>query len=36
MKLLITLMLALCSAPVLANDLPAQFVTPPASARPWV
>jgi hypothetical protein len=29
-------MLALSSTPVFASDLAAKFVTPPASARPWV
>jgi hypothetical protein len=36
MKSLIALILALCSAPALAAGLAAQFITPPASARPWV
>jgi hypothetical protein len=36
MKRLISLVLALCYAPVFAGDLPAQFAAPPASARPWV
>lgn len=36
MKLILTLLLALCSVPVFANDLASQFATPPASARPWV
>ena len=35
-KLLIALALSLCSAPLLADDLSAQFARPPASARPWV
>jgi len=36
LRLLIALVLALGSAPMLASDLSSQFVTPPASARPWV
>ena len=32
----IVLLLALFSGPLLADDLSAQFVKPPASARPWV
>ena len=36
MKLLIVLILALCSVPARAGDLAAQFVNPPPSARPWV
>lgn len=35
-KLLLGLMLVLLSTPLLAGDLPAQFASPPASARPWV
>jgi len=35
-KFLITLVLALCSSPLLASDLSAQFAAPPASSRPWV
>jgi hypothetical protein len=36
LKLLIFLLLSLCSTPLLADDLPAQFASPPDSARPWV
>jgi len=36
MKVLISLIIALCSAPTIASDLSSQFATPPASARPWV
>ena len=36
MKSLIALVLSLCSAPVMAGDLPAQFAKPPPTARPWV
>src|SRR5208282_3307054 len=36
MKLLMALVLALCSTPLFADDLSHQFTTPPASARPWV
>ncbi len=36
MKLLMALMVALCSTPLFADDLSRQFITPPASARPWV
>jgi alpha-L-rhamnosidase len=35
-KLLIALVLSLCSAPLMASDISAQFAKPPASARPWV
>ena len=35
-KLLVVLLLTLCAGPLLADDLAAQFVRPPASARPWV
>jgi hypothetical protein len=35
-KLLIALVLALFSTPLLASDLAAQFANPPPSARPWV
>jgi hypothetical protein len=35
-KLLFALILSLGTAPLLADDLAAQFVRPPASARPWV
>src|SRR5882724_615234 len=35
-KLLIVLALSLCSTPLMAEDLSAQFAKPPASARPWV
>ena len=35
-KLLIVLALSLCSAPLMAEDLSAQFAAPPAAARPWV
>src|SRR5450756_985360 len=35
-KLLITLSLSLWLAPLMADDLSAQFARPPASARPWV
>jgi hypothetical protein len=35
-KLLIALALSLFSTPLLAADLSAQFIHPPASARPWV
>ena len=36
MKWLLTIVLALCSIPMQAGDLSTQFVSPPASARPWV
>jgi hypothetical protein len=36
LRLLISLVLALGSAPMFAGDLSSQFTTPPASARPWV
>ena len=36
MKLLMALMVALCSTPLFADDLSQQFTTPPATARPWV
>ena len=36
MKLLIVLILALCSVPARAGDMAASFVQPPPSARPWV
>src|SRR5260370_33715697 len=35
-KLLFTVALSLCTAPLMASDLSAQFIKPPASARPWV
>src|SRR5580693_9176801 len=35
-KLLSALILPLLAAPLLANDLSAQFAKPPAAARPWV
>src|SRR5882757_5513796 len=35
-KLLFCLILLLCCAPLLADDLATQFARPPASARPWV
>ncbi|HEV2691897.1 MAG TPA: glycosyl hydrolase, partial [Verrucomicrobiae bacterium] len=35
-KSLIALLLAMWSCPLLADDLSAHFVRPPASARPWV
>jgi hypothetical protein len=35
-KLSIALALSLCSAPLMAGDLSAQFAKPPATARPWV
>jgi hypothetical protein len=35
-KLLIAVVLTLCSAPLMASDLSAQFANPPKSARPWV
>src|SRR5580698_3806173 len=36
MNQLIALILILCSAPVFANEMAANFSSPPASARPWV
>src|ERR1035441_4519667 len=36
LRLLIALLLALCSGRLLAGDLASQFVAPPASAKPWV
>ncbi|HEY2083672.1 MAG TPA: glycosyl hydrolase, partial [Verrucomicrobiae bacterium] len=35
-KLSIALALSLCSAPLMAGDLSAEFAKPPATARPWV
>jgi hypothetical protein len=36
LRCLIVLLMALWSGPLLAGDLAEQFVTPPASAKPWV
>src|SRR6266699_4104052 len=35
-KLLIALVLSLCSTPLMSRDLSSQFARPPAAARPWV